>query len=897
MRATTVLLCAWLLVPSPAWADVDPAVRELVAERGAAEVLVELTGPADATTLAALVAVGLRLTQVEDRPLAWAQFVHGSLDAGALGRVAALRSVRHIHAPIKRLLGLETSAQMVGLPAARGARPSSGLLFGQGQILGDVDSVVDVFHPVFFHADAGWYDWLDVNQDGKFEPGIDAIDLDRDGQPGPGETAMWLPAATIQFQYGPVPARPATFDPGLDWLYLDSNNNGIRDYGSPGFDDATPGLGEPLFVPDDCNRDGVLDRAERIVRLGSPKILAVYFADPDSPMPGHVFKRGVDLASLRPKLDAIPFSERRHATSVLSIALGDAPLQGRRQTGMAPAAEAVVGWTTVDLAKATTWVLTKHPDVLLEEGGAWTHVALDGSDGTSALIDEAVQEGTTAVCIAGNLGASQKHARLELSESAKASAGFVVPFGHAPHLAELTLHFRGTPMGSVQVRLPDGTMVPLDGATHAMDGVSVKTSHWTTTRNTDIAHASFIGQGSLPVGTWYVYVSVPTAVAGAGVDLWLSDDDSGWLTGVAWQASASSPASTLIAPAVADHCITVGAHADHLNADGVESWFPKGLLSNWSKPWAWSSRGPRMDGVAKPDLIAPDDPWAAVPPESGIVLEVPYAAMSPFSGTSGAGAHVAGAALLLAQADVRGDAARDALRAGAQHVPGGKPPDSQSGWGRLHVGTALGGLLEVLRPQVTVGVVPSEPVVGQAVTLSVGADPDGPTDALTAAWDDDIDGSWDMPAGPIAPRVLTFQNPGAHRTKVQISDGQGGVSELALVIDVRLPEANAVQDVALPGAQVPNSRASGRKSSGCDARGSAGHSVAWAVLVGSTLLTLLRRRWSPAPYSPAFAPVAHAGTARTRPRTGCAPCDAAACCPPPTSPCPRPCCSRPSGAP
>ena len=55
-------------------------------------------------------------------------------------------------------------------------------LTGKGVVVGDVDSGIDIFHPMFFFADGGEFDWIDVDGDGKFTPGVDGVDLNHDGK-------------------------------------------------------------------------------------------------------------------------------------------------------------------------------------------------------------------------------------------------------------------------------------------------------------------------------------------------------------------------------------------------------------------------------------------------------------------------------------------------------------------------------------------------------------------------------------------------------------------------------------------------------------------------------------------------------------------------------------------
>jgi hypothetical protein len=144
------------------------------------------------------------------------------------------------------------------------------LLTGKGVLVADLDTNADVFPPQFFFADAGYYDWIDVDGDKVFSPGKDAIDLDRSGKAGSKEVALLLRAETHD-RYGKLApkARSADFDPAIDWLYLDEDGDGKRDYGAAaGFDDAVPAMGEPLFVPDDLDRSGKLDPGERVARAG-----------------------------------------------------------------------------------------------------------------------------------------------------------------------------------------------------------------------------------------------------------------------------------------------------------------------------------------------------------------------------------------------------------------------------------------------------------------------------------------------------------------------------------------------------------------------------------------------------------------------------------------------------
>ena len=68
-----------------------------------------------------------------------------------------------------------------------GKRPT-----GKGVVVGDVDSGIDIFHPMFFFADGGEFDWIDNDNDGKFTLGTDGVDLNRDGKADNTEILRYL---------------------------------------------------------------------------------------------------------------------------------------------------------------------------------------------------------------------------------------------------------------------------------------------------------------------------------------------------------------------------------------------------------------------------------------------------------------------------------------------------------------------------------------------------------------------------------------------------------------------------------------------------------------------------------------------------------------------------------
>jgi MYXO-CTERM domain-containing protein len=814
-----------LATPLPAVPVVDPNVVRALdtgllgpygrGTPGRTPVVIELAAPADAAALGALASAGATLAIVDGKPLAYDRFVPVDVDHASLAAVAKLPFVRRVASPGPRgRLPLDQSAKLIRLADARGARPALDSLTGDGVLIADIDSMIDPFAPAFFRGDGGYYDWIDVDGDGVFTPGVDAIDLDQNGVADPSEIAMPILARTIDYYGQDIPgARSPDFDPSTDFLYIDSNRNGQRDYGAAaGFDDTTPAFGEPLFVPDDVNRNGVLDVGERVVRLGTSKIRKIFvYLDYPPYSENHVYERGVDLS--KTKIDysggALEgFPDAFHATGVGTILLGDVPLVGRRWVGLAPDADLEVAWDvdqTGAPTKGFTWALKDKPDVALFEMAVWTGVPLDGSDVLSAMIDTAVKnQSLTATCPTGDQGSALKHAHADLAAQGQASLPWNLPAkdkaGQGPlRYIDVSIDVRGGAPAAIALTGPGGENVDLTTATFGTlsSGDSYYATRQQTNRGTNYYDVILYVDPStneppFPVGTWHVDVTGDASNA-LTVDAYVADDKSSWAVGAAWDPSVATDAATVGAPSVADHCIAVNAAPDHVGTP-QEPWYDLYFYAEYNVPpntnetqgqvRAYSPRGPRIDGVMKPDVTAPDNPWVA--DEHMPSLPYPYGSYSVFGGTSGASPHVTGTAALLAQAGIRGDAARDAIRAGAiVDSDTGAVPNGDYGWGRLDAAGALGVSTGGVDPSVTVSVTPAQPTTADAIELVPDAHSnDGNDAALEAKWDDGYDGTWDTPYGGVGPHPFAPPAAGRYPFKVRVRNASGRVAEAVVWVDV-----------------------------------------------------------------------------------------------------------------
>jgi hypothetical protein len=829
------------LVHRPAGAPLWRAART-------APVVIELRAPADPLALARLVRAGVRLHTAEGRTVYFQRFVPARVDAAALGALAALDHVARVSLlPPRGPVPLDHSAELIGLEGARGARPALDRLTGAGVVVADLDTNADVFHPMFFRADAGAYDWIDVDGNGVFTPGVDAIDLDRNGRTDPGEVAVWLEADTRDTWSGEhVAARLDTFDPSVDWVYLDENGNGQRDFGAAaGFDDTTPAFGEPLFVPDDADRSGAIEPGERFFRLGTSKFRKIWVKLENWATYDHVFVRGVDLsaAPLDYTHGLYGYSDALHASGVLSIVAGDVPLAGRRWVGMAPDAEIVLGFELEVPVTTAAWALGENPDVALYELSPWTGYPLDGSDPLSELIDAATE--VTHTCPVGDQAGAGKHAQATVAPGAGAALPLTVPASlGAVSYIELSLNLRGDGAAGVTATLtePGGATHDLLGAYGTLaSGAAYYPTVTTSDRDTRfvdvILYTDDPTARPIAAGGWSVALT-GDAAASATVDAYVTDDRSGFGAGVAFTGAAATDLSTLGVPSTADHCIAVAAHTGH-EGTPQEPWFypfpPDGAgeVRDYS-PW-----GPRIDGAAKPDIAAPDNPWVAAPHDQmwgTSDLVVPHGAVWPFGGTSGAAPHVTGVAALLAQTGLHGDAARDAIRAGAlvDDVTGAVP-NERYGWGRLSAAGALGVAASGAAPALRLTAQPAWPRPGESATLTpVATDADGAAGALEIEWDDGYDGTWDVPYAPLAPRVVTSATAGEQAYKARVRDATGRIGEA--VLRVTWTDTPPAQDGGVDGATV---RTSG---GGCRAGGRGTASAGVALLAIVAVVVGRRRR-------------------------------------------------------
>lgn len=633
---------------------------------------------------------------------------------------------------------LDVSGPEIEATAAWARRDDLGRpLDGTGVVAADFDSGIDVFHPLFFRADGGVFDWLDVDGDGRFEPGTDAVDLDGDGLAGPGETLGLIEGALGSgVGAGWVDGR---YDADVDWLYNDANGDGVRNYGpAAGFTDLDPSFGERLFIVADTDGDAVLDPGEALIGLGTSKLLATIV------WPDVIRYRGIDLIET-PVVD--PAWERHtgaaddradHGTGVASVLGGGWSDSGRRITGIAPGVELILVDFNNDLGLAATlpWAIDLGASVSSHPYGHKAFAFLDGSSNDELAIDLAwAEHGALQVVSVGNEAQNRNDATAVVPAEGTLRVPFEVQhldWQPAPiTLVALTIRWR-RPEVLLSFRIVDaeGRAVSLGGTggSVTLDGARIDASRGDSPRGTakfDIVVSS--GSG-LAVGGWAVEV---LSIDEEPTPLWatvINNVVRGGMGAVFTDEAQIDQMATVSAYATADRAVGACSYGTRQSSVGE-------VLGDIS---GFSSRGPRIDGVRLVDICAPGDNdiiWAQA--GRGEIVLGGYAFGG---GTSASAPHVAGAIALLQQAAPWATAQEieDALYGGAlvDAFVGPEVPGHVWGHGKLRVARSLDLLL--------------------AAPETPRDDPD------LAPWEGDLTPDADPPRATVADAMVGVEGGGCH---------------------------------------------------------------------------------------------------------------------------------------
>ncbi len=541
------------------------------------------------------------------------------------------------------------------------------LLTGKGITIGDVDSGLDIFHPMFFFADGGEYSWIDKNKDGSFTPGTDQIVMTIKGKKQT-ITLNYIEMKNNISDY--IKSDPSMFDPDMDFIYADLNNDGKREFGTnTGFTEQDPSYGEPLFTVIDKNKNGKLDPDEKLVALRTSKIKAYRQTN------GVVKRRGIDLITTE-------LTETGHCTGVTGILIGGT-YGIQKLHGIAPDAELVLTQTKYDFTPRFVKNFTDQFNFLRDEGadiifiedGEFTYEYMDGSSEEEQMLADFTKNGKIVFTATGNL--------------ARANA---------------------TMVDTLKAGEPSGFSFSAPSSTGGQKNVGVyATFLWTGNANIqftleapDKSTATFSpdGDGSMRVGDYNVVYNKNVSSKGTSMYRFgISQKDSNDVHGK-WKMTANSDANTIMIgyindisqawsgethfndhtsifysatyPSTADSTIKIGAYAVN-NPWGDK---PGHIVS-------YSGRGPLINGQLGIDILAPGHSSLSTSPGN---------AYNYFSGTSSALPHAVGTAALLLQYNrtLTNSDIRKILRNSADVTDYmGEIPNVEYGYGKLNIDNAI----------------------------------------------------------------------------------------------------------------------------------------------------------------------------------------------------------------
>jgi len=511
---------------------------------------------------------------------------------------------------------------------------------GSGVLVADFDTGIDVFHPGFFRADGDTFDWLDVNGDLQFTPGIDAVDLNGDGNAQSEETldffdGMIYDVAGIFGGVNSVGNNDSIYQADWDWLYNDVDNSGVREFGlMEGFSEDDACFGELVFITLDDNSNNSLDMGESVAALGSSKVYATMNYNEVTRM------RGTDIIYSGPDVNG-------HGTGVSGIIAGG--IRGAHKfTGIAPEADLIMGYyfDGVSFEGYLPWVESLGCDILLYEFGGWVFNYLDGSSIEEYLVDAYAAAGVLQVLPSGNLNRGYKHCLTNAAAGDTTFIGFEVEEygGVNPTTVMISvLWLEDAADLDFGIVLPDGLTIHLDG----------NGSWQTLTPYTFYSGVSESYRGTVEydilifaddmTGNWEMFIDNNGALA-PEVNGYIADDQSAWEGGAEWIDYLSNM-KTVTWPATADSGFVLGSYSTR----GFEQYIgvgggsiQVGMLSQFS------GRGPRIDGVSLLSIISPGN-YDVYTTKSQYGYPEGQGGWRQFSGTSAAGPHVAGGAALLKQ--------------------------------------------------------------------------------------------------------------------------------------------------------------------------------------------------------------------------------------------------------
>ncbi len=454
-----------------------------------------------------------------------------------------------------------------------------------------------------------------------------------------------------------------------------------------------------------------------------------------TPPPGYAY--GVEYSASQINAGQVTYFKdtEGHGTHVAGVAAGNGQGTGNAQAawryvGVAPRADIIAVKALLyesQVIDAVNYVFQRAADL---QKPAVVNLSLSipkgAHDGTYAFdrsLSALTGPGRVITAAAGNRGLENGHARIDLASGASTDVLFTIPtYTPSPTLNEI-LYIEGWHNGSasfdVRVISPTGiqtsVIVPggssgyletADGTLFIQNGITTNTLG----AKQILVMVAYGNDGSPRPrsGTWRINVQRRSGTTTGLSHWWISDYVFATTVRPAFSGAAIDTSTTVSSPATADSVISTGAYTTKVSWINLNNSTAK---YSGSPPLQrvsdFSSRGPRRDGVQRPDFMAPGYGVMSTLSADAVVSPV-YQDLDGkhhiVKGTSMANAHTTGAVALLMEqfGSLTPSQARLELRARARSDSyTGAIPNGKWGYGKLDLTSS--GVTAVEGPGFTTG--------------------------------------------------------------------------------------------------------------------------------------------------------------------------------------------------
>ncbi len=549
-------------------------------------------------------------------------------------------------------------------------------LTGKGVIIGDVDSGIDIFHPMFFFADGGDFKFIDVDGDGKLTPGTDGIDKNGNGSIDNDEVIRYQEIRDNTWgMLSTMGQSPNKYNPEFDFLYIDVNGNKKRDFGpKAGFSESDPTYGEQYFIAIDANKNGVIEAGETLTALKTSKVRAVRQRD------DVIRRRGVDLIMTEE-------DKNGHGTGVAGLIVGG-HYGVQKIHGIAPDAEIIVSSIRYDytprfvrnFTDLVGFLKDEKVNILLFEDGEWMWEFMDGSSPEEEMVNQMARDGVTIIGGAGNMSGGNMvlidklKAGKEVTYTASCSGkpdedvtkndGVFFSFLWRDAASNINFEIE-TPDGKSTGELTEGSGILKTGqykifySREVSPKGTVMMKFGASTQDSDIVRGKFKIK---------VTSDKDQEIRGYVVDVTQS-----WSGNARWiNSNAITDESNICFPSTADSCMAIGAFVYNV-----------GWMDVVGDLASYSSKGYNITGKLGVDITGPGHSTFSTEKNNSYQI---------FSGTSSAAPHVVGTAALLLQYDptlTHEQVRKIILNSAKKDNFTGNVPNADWGYGKLDIEGAI----------------------------------------------------------------------------------------------------------------------------------------------------------------------------------------------------------------